>query len=130
MKQSLLKIEEISWRLKSRATWLKKGDKNTKFFHHFASKRRATNSIWKIKNEDEDYLHSQEDISKEAVKYFKKAYSRDANRSIEDILWGIEPFSKMFDDENNARLYDVVSEEELLSVMKPFKKDKCLGPDG
>lgn len=36
----------------------------------------------------------------------------------------------MFEDEDNERLFAVVTEEELLFVMKSFKKDKCPGPDG
>jgi hypothetical protein len=33
----LLLEEEESWRQKSRETWIKSGDKNTKFFHSYAS---------------------------------------------------------------------------------------------
>eukprot|EP00253_Pinus_taeda_P024733 PITA_24733 len=50
-KHMLLLREEASWRLKSRALWLREGDRNTKFFHNFANARRRKNSIWKIEDD-------------------------------------------------------------------------------
>uniref|UniRef100_A0A2N9HVH9 Elongation factor P C-terminal domain-containing protein n=1 Tax=Fagus sylvatica TaxID=28930 RepID=A0A2N9HVH9_FAGSY len=38
-------LDEISWRQKSRALWLREGDKNTKFFHRLANSNRRYNSI-------------------------------------------------------------------------------------
>lgn len=40
--------EEISWRQKSRALWLREGNSNTKFFHTVASTHRRINHIGKI----------------------------------------------------------------------------------
>jgi hypothetical protein len=44
-RNDILKTEEESWRQKSRATWLKCGDHNTKYFHKFSSARRNQKHI-------------------------------------------------------------------------------------
>jgi hypothetical protein len=48
--EKLLGQEEIKWSQRSRANWLQNGDRNTSFFHHFASPRRKRNFIKKLKD--------------------------------------------------------------------------------
>lgn len=38
-------MDEISWRQKSQALWLREGDKNTRFFHRLANSHRRNNTI-------------------------------------------------------------------------------------
>jgi hypothetical protein len=66
-RKKLLLAEEEQWRQKSRAIWIKSGDKNTKFFHRFASYRRNKKFIWEI-NDGTGVLHTgQQAIKVEAV---------------------------------------------------------------
>jgi hypothetical protein len=57
------------WRQKSRETWLKDGDRNSKFFHISSIIRRKKNSIDAIRGVDGEWI----------VKY----------SDIRDIWWGI-----------------------------------------
>jgi len=41
----LLEQEEIIWVQRARANWLKHGDRNTNFFHHYASARKRRNMV-------------------------------------------------------------------------------------
>ncbi|KAL9674402.1 hypothetical protein QQ045_030674 [Rhodiola kirilowii] len=46
-----LEREELWWRQRSRADWLRQGDQNTSFFRQKASQRRRRNQLDRIKNQ-------------------------------------------------------------------------------
>jgi hypothetical protein len=49
----LLEQDEVHWMQRFRVNWLQHGDRNTSFFHQFASARRKKNFIKKLKHDDE-----------------------------------------------------------------------------
>jgi hypothetical protein len=58
LKHSWLEKEEQSWNLKNRALWLEAGDNNTKYFHQYANFKRNLNTIWDIKDEENQVVIS------------------------------------------------------------------------
>jgi len=61
-KEDLLRLEEEDWHLKSRAIWIRGGDRNTKIFHKFVESRRRTNTIWDIIDMNWNQQSSQDEI--------------------------------------------------------------------
>jgi hypothetical protein len=74
-KDLILSTEESTWRLRSRAIWIAKGDKNTKFFHKYASQRRCQNTIWDITDDEGNLKSSENEIKETAYNHFKAQYS-------------------------------------------------------
>ncbi|WMV41830.1 hypothetical protein MTR67_035215 [Solanum verrucosum] len=72
--EGLIKNEEVAWRQKSRALWLKEGDRNTKFFHKVANAHKRFNYI--------DQLMVQGELTEESTRiesaiidFYQKLYS-------------------------------------------------------
>ena len=76
----LLEQDEIIWVQRARANWLKHGDRNTNFFHHFASHRKRRNMVRALVN-DHGVKHEDIEKTREMVQhYFVKLFSSEPKR--------------------------------------------------
>jgi hypothetical protein len=118
-------LEEISWRQKSRALWLKEGDKNTKFFHRLANSNRRYNSISSLSING--VMSTDSDAISECITNF---YSHlfEEEESDRPLLDGLD-FS-MIPEEDALWLERPFGEEEVADVVSGFNGDKAPGPDG
>ena len=70
-----LKAQEIHWKQRSRISWLKEGDKNTKFFHGMASARWRKNMITSLVDGDVR-LSDWENIVNHIKDFFATLYAK------------------------------------------------------
>lgn len=125
---NILAREESFWREKSRETWLKEGDRNTKFFHMLVKVRRTHNKIFSIKNMEGDLLTDQESINKEAIGHFSKSFNGEVllDQDLQSIMDIIPTYVK---EQHNRMLLSVVSMEEVKSTVFGMGSDKAPGLD-
>ena len=120
-----IKRKEMYWAQNSRITWLKEGDRNTKFFHAIASNKRRKNSISSIEIEgqavEDPYL-----IKKEATVFFKGIFKEEHNNrpTFENLNF------TQVTQEQASQLILPFSCEEIDSAVASCDSDKAPGPDG
>lgn len=118
-------MDEICWRQKSRAIWLKEGDKNTKYFHKVANSHRRHNSIRHLSINGE-LSTDQAAIKEEITGFYQQLYKEDGE--FRPLLDGLA-FSSISAEEANwvERPFE---EEEIFNVVSHMNGDKAPGPDG
>lgn len=69
-----LKNEEIAWRQRSRALWLKEGDRNTSYFHKLANAHRRSSHIDQLVVQGTTIMDP-ERIKGEIIGFYEKLYT-------------------------------------------------------
>ena len=112
---------EILWWQRSRISWLKEGDQNTKFFHACASQRKKTNVIQSVCDSNGDWHTDQAGISQVAVGYFTQLFSTSSPATVDEVVSLVE--QKVSPDMNDAMLAPFMVEEvkAALFQMNPSK---------
>ena len=124
--EKLILREEIHWRQKVRVKWVKKGDRNSKFFHKVVNGRRNRKFIKILENESGLVLNNPKSITEEILLYFEKLYTSPTGESwsVEGLNWS--PIS----EESASRLDSPFIEEEISKAIFQLDRDKAPGSDG
>jgi hypothetical protein len=68
----------LYWKQRSRLSWLKEGDRNTKFFHKKATWRAKKNNIGCLEKADGSITEDKEEMENMATSFFKELYTADS----------------------------------------------------
>ncbi|KAL9675743.1 hypothetical protein QQ045_003949 [Rhodiola kirilowii] len=125
-----LEREELWWRQRSRAEWLKNGDRNTSYFHAKDSQRRRRNYISRFKNSSGEFCDSGSRIAHIITSYFSDIFlSRVVNQ---DASWDhqFEGIPKLVTKEMNDMLMAPFTEGEVKRALFQMHPTKAPGLDG
>lgn len=123
----LLQVEEVIWRQKSRAVWLKDGDKNTKFFHGKENQRRKINEISKMKDEHGILWRGDKNVERLLVNYFSSLFTTSDPVNMELTCEVIRDRLSAYHISWCSRTY---SDEEIEESIKQMHPLRAPGPDG
>lgn len=127
--EHLYKDEEIYWRQRCKNQWAKEGDRNTRFFHAKASRRRRTNHISGLENNNGEWKDSVKEVEAIILEYFGDLFksSSPTTEIIDEILAEVALVVTPAMNQHFALPFSSSEVTTTLSNMAPLKSP---GPDG
>ncbi|OMO91484.1 reverse transcriptase [Corchorus capsularis] len=127
--EELYRQEEIMWRQRSKALWLKEGDKNTKYFHAVASMRKQRKGIVGIKNEAGLWFSDPLQMEAEFTRYFRNIFTSDTHTmtSIEKV---VECLDNRITEDMRLVMDAAYTPEDIKQAAFQMQGDKAPGLDG
>ncbi|CAM8885253.1 unnamed protein product [Rhodiola kirilowii] len=122
--------EELWWRQRSRAEWLKHGDRNTAYFHAKATHKRKRNNIDHLQNQAGELCESEQDIASIVFNYFSGIFASQVDSSCDrwNQEFGIVP--RLISEEMNEMLNAPFTEGEVKRALHQMHPTKAPGLDG
>ena len=123
--EQLASLEEISWRQKSQALYVKEGENNTRFFHRLTNSHRNANHIKRI--EVDSVLYEDElDVRSQLVLFYQGLY--EETELGRPTMEGLD--FACIEEEERQSLEKEFTKEEVIQVLREMEGDKAPGPDG
>lgn len=123
---NLLEKKEVYWRQRAKVFWLQNGDKNTRFFHQFASARRKNNGFQRIKNTAGEWVETEEDIQHTITDYFDQLSNSCCPNGRLSERENVNQITEM----ENVELEAEISYEEVKEAVFSMYPEKSPGLDG
>jgi hypothetical protein len=124
--EKTLLFEEMNWRQKSRALWLKEGDKNTNFFHMVANSHRKFNHVDSWNKKLCNVQESCGELGEHIVHYYNNLYFEHC--SWQPRVDGLSFLS--IDADDSIWLEREFEENEVWDVIRDLNGDKASSPNG
>ena len=129
--QRLAELEEEFYKQKSKMHWMEVGDRNNRFFHNAAKIREIRNAIREVQCPDGSVVTTEEDIKKEAERFFSELLTfrpPDYEEPSVERLQSLLQFR--CSEEDQEKLISEVTTEEVKAVTFKMSSNKSPGPDG
>ncbi|KAH7844378.1 hypothetical protein Vadar_027327 [Vaccinium darrowii] len=111
--------EELFWKQKSRVTWLRHGDKNTRFFHTSVMRRRAFNRISGIEDSNGIWMEESCNVQAEFQRFFTDLFTASHDPQVAET---IETIPQKITAAMNHNLTRPVTDFEIQEALQ------CMGP--
>ncbi|KAK5846323.1 hypothetical protein PVK06_002606 [Gossypium arboreum] len=119
--------DEVYWEQRARANWLKARDRNTTFFHKWATQRHKANVINSLQNNLGEHVYEEEWMATIAKNYFQDLFQSRGVRNPKLILEGV---ARCINNETNEKLTVEYSADEVKAALKPIGPTKAPRDDG
>ena len=130
LRYKLEKLEDqrdLYWRQMAKVHWLQNGDRNTGFFHRYASERRRWNRISKLVNDAGDVVTDLAGIHELVTNYYQTLFTSHAGNRYNELL---QQVPSNVTREMNSSLQGEYSDEEIKHALDSMGDLKAPGVDG
>jgi hypothetical protein len=124
---TILEHTDLKWKQRAKQSWYRDGDRNTPFYHAWASHRRKVNRIAKIRDEEGREWKKQPEIGAAFGRFFQQLFSAG---EAGDMSGCVDVLENRVTDAMNATLLKEFTSSEVEVALNQMHPLKSPGPDG